>query len=364
MKIKLALLDFDKVYVQRFYDTINRAYSNKLEIHAFTNKNSFLNFSINNKIDILLINENIKLDFEHETKLIVIKLAEKATFETENTVYIYKYQRFSLIYREILNAYSKVFKAVVDNSNYFNDFHNSSNSTIISFMSQGLGSGTSTIASSLALSLAEKNKKTLFLDLQSFATINSIFNAEGKFSMSEIIYAVKSKKENIAIKLEAALKMDSSGVYFYDSCENPFELNELKSEELINMLHFFSKYGAYEFIIIDINYLMNDICRTLLKLSDRIFFVTEAKEENSIRLNKIIKSILICETKDNQKYMDKIGIICNKFIKNMASDIQNSNFEIVSYIPKYNNVSKRAIAKEISKTSILDSFIVSAKGDI
>lgn len=373
MKIKLALLDFDKSYVQRFYDAINKSYTNKLEIHAFTNENSLLDFLKDNKIDILLINENINLSIEHGNKFIVLKLVEKHAvdnefYSNENSSYlVYKYQRISLIYKEILNAYSKIYKIFNEKNHHFNDLHSNTiqefntlnNTTIISFMSQGLGSGTSAIASSLALRLAEKNKKTLFLDIQSFATINSIFSADGKFSMSEIIYAVKSKKENIAIKLEASLKMDSSGVFFYDPCENPFELNELKSDELIKLLHFFSEFGAYEYIIIDTNYLMNELSLSLLKHSDKIFFVTEAREENRIRLNKIIKSILITEIHNNQKYMDKISIICNKFINNMMNDGWNEEFEFVCYIPKYNDVNIKSIAREIAKTSILDALIIS-----
>lgn len=376
MKIKLALLDFDKSYVQRFYDAINKSYSNKLEIHAFTSENSLLNFLKDNKIDILLINENINLNIENDSKLIALKLAEKHAVNSEfcsnenslnSSCFIYKYQRISLIYKEILNSYSKAYRSFNEKNHYFNDFHSNTtqeftclnNTTIISFMSQGIGSGTSTIASSLALNLAGKNKKTLFLDLQSFATINSIFNAEGKFSMSEIIYAIKSKKENIAIRLEATLKMDSSGVFFYDPCRNPFELNELKSDELIKLLHFFSEFEAYEYIIIDINYLMNETCLSLLKHSDKIFFVTEAKEEHRIRLSKIIKSISISEIHNNQKYMDKIGIVYNKFISNTKNDGQNEEIEFVCYIPKYNDVNIKSIAREIAKTSILDILIVS-----
>lgn len=371
MKIKLALLDFDKVYVQRFFDTINKAYSNKLEIHAFTNENSLLDFLKDNKIDILLINEDINLSLENNNKLIILKLVEQNAivsefYSNENNLNIsnciYKYQRISLTYKEILNAYSKVYKAFNEKNYYSNDLQKKDmHTTIISFMSQGLGSGTSTIASSLALKLAEKNKKTLFLDLQSFSTINSIFNEEGKFSMSEIIYAIKSKKENMAIRLEAALKEDSSGVFFYDPCENPFELNELKSDELIKLLHFFSEFGAYDYIIIDINYLMNDLCLSLLKHSDKVLFVTEAREEHRLRLNKMIKSISISEIHDNQKYMDKVNIICNKFISNIENDEQNETLEFVCYIPKYNDVSTKSIAKEIAKTSILDTLIVSEK---
>ncbi len=377
MKIKLALLDFDKNFVQRFYNTINRAY-NKLEIHAFTKESSFINFLNDNTVDILLINESINLNIQQYAKLIVIKLLENNILQDDLSInnishhYIYKYQRISLIYKEILQVYSNVYKSFDENSNSlsdlstssFQEFNNLNNTTTISFMSQGLGSGTSTIASSLSLKLAESGKKTLLLDLQSFATINSIFSSEGNFDMSEIIYALKSNKDkdNIAVKLEAALKMDDTGLYFYDPCHNPFDTNELKSEELIKLLHLLSKYGEYEYIIIDINYSLNELCLSLLKDSDKVFFVTEAKEEHQIRLNKILKSISIKEMHDNQEYMNKVGIVCNKFINIPENDIHYEEFEFACYIPKYNDVNIKSIVKEIAKTSILDTLIPSKRG--
>ena len=186
MKIRAAILDRDKTYVSRFFDIFNKNYSNKIEIHAFTSEDSLYN----------------ELDY----KIIVLKLVEKNSIESQiNT--ILKYQKVSLIYKEILNAYSQVYKGLI-----LNDKNSSTN--IISFMSSGTGSGTSTLAYSLALNLARKGSKTLFLDLQSFASINSIFNAEGKFSMSEIIFAIKSNKADLATRLESAVKIDKSGVFF------------------------------------------------------------------------------------------------------------------------------------------------------
>ncbi len=44
MKIRAAILDGDKTYVSRFFDILNKNYSNKIEIHAFTSENSLINF--------------------------------------------------------------------------------------------------------------------------------------------------------------------------------------------------------------------------------------------------------------------------------------------------------------------------------
>jgi Mrp family chromosome partitioning ATPase len=369
MKIKLALLDLDKSYIQRFYDAINKYYSNRFEIHAFTNENSLLNFLKLNKMEILLIHESINLNIEHDSRLIIIKLVEKHTEEielsnslSESSLHnernsLYKYQRISLIYKEILNVYSKVYKTSTYNEKNSSLDNLNSKTTVISFMSTGMGSGTSTIASSLALKLAEKDKKTLFLDLQSFATINTIFNAEGKFSMSEIIYAIKSNKENIAARLESAVKMDSSGVFFYDSCENPLEISELKADELIKLLNFFREAGYYEYIVIDINYLINELCLCLLKHSDKVFFVTQNRDEHRTRLDKIIKSIRIRAIHNNENYMDKVNIIYNKFINNILDMNHNEEFEAICYIPKYSDTDIKSIAKEIARTSILDALM-------
>lgn len=353
MKIRAAILDGDKTYVSRFFDILNNNYSNKIEIHAFTSENSLINFLKSNKIEILLINEEIKLNIELDHKIIVLKLVEKNSIENQSNS-ILKYQKISLIYKEILNAYSQNYKGLMLNNKNFSTY-------IISFMSSGTGSGTSTLASALALNLARKGIKTLFLDLQSFATINSIFNAEGKFSMSEIIFAIKSNKIDIATRLESAIKIDKSGVFFYDPCKNPLERNEITADDLIKLLNALREFGDYEYIIIDIDFLVNETCLNLLKHSNRVFFVINTTEENQLKLSGIIKSIELISKKNNEIYTDKINFIYNKFINGKGRLYQNDDIKVSCYIPKFSEADIMSIVKEISETSMLDKLIL--KGD-
>ena len=350
MKIRTAILDGDKTYVGRFFDIFNKNYSNKIEIHAFTSEDSLLNFLKNSKIDVLLIHEGIELNTKLDNKVIVLKLVEKNSIENQLNS-ILKYQKISLIYKEILNAYSQVYKGLI-----FNDKNFSTN--IISFMSSGTGSGTSTLASAFALYLSKKGLKTLFLDLQSFATINSIFNAEGKFSMSEIIFAIKSNKADIATRLESAVKMDKSGVFFYDPCINPLERNEITAEDLTRLLDALKEFGDYEYIIIDIDYLVNETCLRLLKYSNRIFFVINTTEENQLKLSGIMKSIEIISNQNNEIYTDKINIIYNKFVNGKGVMYQNDGIRIACYVPKFSESDIISIVKEISATSMLDKLVL------
>ena len=349
MKIRAAILDRDKTYVSRFFDIFNKNYSNKIEIHAFTSEDSLYNFLKNSKIEVLLIHEDIELNTELDYKIIVLKLVEKNSIESQiNT--ILKYQKVSLIYKEILNAYSEIYKGLI-----LNDKNSSTN--IISFMSSGTGSGTSTLAYSLALNLARKGSKTLFLDLQSFASINSIFNAEGKFSMSEIIFAIKSNKADLATRLESAVKIDKSGVFFYDPCKNPLERNEITSDDLTKLLNALKEFGDYDYIIIDIDYLINETCLKLFKFSNKVYFVINTTEENQIKLSSIMKTIEQISRQEKESYTEKINFIYNKFIAGKGRLYPNEDIKVACYIPKFSESDIKSIVKEISETSMLDKLV-------
>ena len=329
MKIRVAMLDGDKTYVSRFFDCFNKYYFENIELYAFTNDDSLLEFLKCNKIDILLMHEDFCLNNNLEGNVIIIKLIEKISLENQSKT-ILKYQKISLIYKEILNEYSSVYKGQIKSTRT-----NSYNNTI-SFMSSGAGSGTSTIASAFAISLIKKNKKVLFIDMQSFPTINCVFEAEGKFTMSEIMYAIKSKKADLSLRIESALKVDNSGVNFYDPCKNPLERNEITAENLITLLEKLKEITNYDYIIIDIDFLLNETCLKLLNYSDSVVFVSNTTDENYLKLSSILKSIEILQLKNNENYIEKVNIIYNKYVNGRGMLIDKFDVNVILSSPFHN----------------------------
>lgn len=66
------------------------------------------------------------------------------------------------------------------------------------------------------------------------------------FDMSDIIFALKSKKANLAMKLESCVKQDGSGVYFYSQSKIALDMHELNSEDIMRLLSELKLYGEYD----------------------------------------------------------------------------------------------------------------------
>ena len=93
---------------------------------------------------------------------------------------------------------------------------------MIIFSSPSGGVGTSSMAAACAVHYAMQGKKVLYLNLEKFGSADVFFSGEGQFDMSDIIYTLKSKKTNLALKLESCVKQDISGVYFYSQSKRAF----------------------------------------------------------------------------------------------------------------------------------------------
>ena len=100
-------------------------------------------------------------------------------------------------------------------------------SKVITFSSPCGGTGTSSVAAACAVNFAKKGKKVLYFNLEPFGSSDNFFNAEGQFDMSDIIYALKSAKANLALKLESCVKQDSTGVYFFSATKVALDMQEL-----------------------------------------------------------------------------------------------------------------------------------------
>lgn len=96
-------------------------------------------------------------------------------------------------------------------------------------------------------------KEICYLDLQPLGDAEQYFSAGGNATFSDAIYALKSRKSNLIMKLESTLKTDSSGVDYFAPCKNAYDMRELKDEEIGRLLQAVAQLKEYEAIIVDVS---------------------------------------------------------------------------------------------------------------
>ena len=197
MKIKLAILDSDVNYLSRLTSAFESKYANKIEIRSFTDEEMAVSGISQNKVDVLLVSE--KFDF-NETK--IPKNCGFAYFVDSlnmdmlnNHKTICKFQKTDSIYKAILDIYSENFSGSTEIK-----IDDNADTKFFTFVSAAGGTGCSSVAVGCAKKLALSGKKTLYMSMDCFDDAAVFFGQSNDDGMSEVIYTLKSRKANIAIK--------------------------------------------------------------------------------------------------------------------------------------------------------------------
>ena len=109
MRIKLAILESDGVYLDRMVSVFNVKYGDKLEIYSFTDRNAALEALKTTKIDVFLADESFEAkggELPSDCGFgYLVEEAEIESFKGETA--ICKFQKAEVIYRRILGIFSE-----------------------------------------------------------------------------------------------------------------------------------------------------------------------------------------------------------------------------------------------------------------
>ena len=193
MKIKLAILEKDRSYLTRIVSAFGTKYSDKFEIYSFTDPEVALGTLNSAKIDVLLSSDAFEIDASKlPNRCAFAYLVDSMGIDLLNDQRaICKFQKADLIYKQILSIYSEKAASITGFKMTGDEVK------MIVFCSASGGAGSSTMAAACAAHFAAKNQKVLYLNLEKFGASDVFFSGQGQFDMSDIIFALKSKKTNL-----------------------------------------------------------------------------------------------------------------------------------------------------------------------
>lgn len=352
MKIKLALLDNDINYLNRIVSALNTKYPDKFEIYSFTIADSAINNLILKKIDVFIANVCFEIDIaDIPAECGFAYLSDNIGVDTINGQRaISKFQKVDLIYRQILSIYSE--KAT--NITGFAD--ENGNGKIIVFSSPYGGAGTSTIAAACAVHLAASNKKVLYLNLEKFGGADNYFSAEGQFDLSDVIFALKSKKSNLAVKMESCVKQEANGVYFYSQPKMALDMMELSYSDMIQLLNEIKISGEYEYILVDIDFSFGKEAMELYKLSRSWVWVSDGTSSGNMKTKRAYAALAVWDQNNNTRMCDRLLLVYNKYDKH-SSMIEEVGDRSVGIIPYSDILKTKQVIDKIAHLDIFNKII-------
>ena len=353
MKIKLAILEKDVNYLNRIVSVFSTKYADMFEIYSFTEPAVALLSLEDAKIDVLVANEVFEIDVTTLPKRCGFAyFVDSGDIDMKNDQRaICKFQKADLIYKQILSVYSE--KAGSISGLKLDD----ETTKICVFNSVSGGTGASTMAAAAAMYFSAKNKKTLYLNLERFGSSDSFFSGEGQFDMSDIIYALKSKKANLPLKLESCVKQDIKGVYFYSQSKIALDMLELGCDEIIRLISELKLTGSYDYIIVDMDFGIDNNSIKICKLAHSVVWVGDGSEISNNKIFRAYNAISTIEEKADSPLTNRICLMYNKFSNKTGKVLADIGVKNIGGAPRYEHASTSQVLEQLCIKDMFNKIV-------
>ncbi len=342
MRIRVAVCLKDIQYSNKISSYFTTHYGESVEVYSFSGLELLQKYLDTHVMDVLLADDSFdERSVSEWPDMLIMKLVQNidSSKKDDGVIFIGKYQKASLIYREILHYCSR--------KKEFNVKKGSNRTIFISFSSITGGAGATTIATAFALYLARQGRKVLFLNMEEFGDTSILLGKGGNYGFEEILLALKTTNRNLAMKLQSAVSKTEEEVYFYSSCENPVDFSQLTADETREFLSAVSSLD-YQYVVMDFKIDLSERCRELMNKADKMVLVADGTKKSKLGLERIARALGATDGIDRTRNSDKLVIFNNKVEKGKAIDISNNDIPNIGAVAFIDGMDPKEITWNIA----------------
>lgn len=241
----LAICDADKRFALKLMEVFCSRKNLGFIVHAFSDLEEFKQFAQENQLEILLITGRLmREEFQNYNIGKIVLLSDGEIYE-EFLDYetIYKYQSAQKILKEILYYYAEYARFGTGMFSGNKEFK------VYSVYSPIGRCGKSALAKVLAQKFG-KSKKTLLLDLQSFAAYEEQLGDEELWDLADIIYFLRQGKKTFLYKL-GSIVLSKDQYDYVLPMKTPADLRSVTLAEWTELMEKLATDSEYQVIILD-----------------------------------------------------------------------------------------------------------------
>lgn len=353
MKLGLAILDADSNYTQRITATLSLRYGDKLQIHGFTDPDSALNALAEERIHVFLADETFQIDTSRipQDCGFAYLVSGNGIDALNGQKAINKFQQVDAIYRAVLD----IFSDRAGNISFHND--KDGRSKLVVFSSPCGGTGTTSVAAAYAVRLAEQGQRVFYLNLECFNSSDALFEGEGQLGMDDVIYAIKSKKSNLTLKLESCARRDASGVYFFAPPRIALDLMELTDDELLELVDTLRDSGHYDVAVVDMDFSLKERALRVFRKASALVWVCDGSESANQKVHRAYETLKALEQRDDGAYSDNICVIYNKFSNKTGKIITDLQVRAPGGVPRLEHATPLQVRSHLATQQFLDEIL-------
>jgi len=319
----MAICDLEQSYAYRLMEYLNKKEGNPFIIKAFTTIDSLIEYTKNNKIEILLISSNAILE---NTKIIntehIIVLSEDK--EMANCLYekaIYKYQSSENIIKEIICYYAE---QTGQSNNLFSLKEKTKVLGVYSPVSRVLKTS---FALTIGQILAEENQ-VLYVNMEGYSGFSKLFDKIYDYDLADFMYYLLEKRENVIMKL-AGIVQTIEGLDYIPPVNSPLDLQCITAEEWKQLINLLCQSSKYQIIIFDIGENLASMIH-FLHICDKIYMPTGNDSSANAKIEQYETFI---QRIGEEKILDKTIKMSFDFMKGIEYGPEHLKYsELGSYV--------------------------------
>jgi len=356
MKIRVSIGTEDAVYAEKLVGYFNTHYYDRFSWNVYTTLDYLLRSFEPSKTDILLLGEELrgKIDSEFMESLgncLAVYLIDRLDDEIEEERYtIEKYHRAEKIYQDLLEIYSQ--KGTI---HYANVALIDSNTEIYAFIAPCGGIGTSTAALAAAKRFA-RTERVLYLNFENISGAGVVFGDQTAKGFEEIIFALKSRRKALDLKIESTVNRDRSGVFYFGDCDNALGLGELNDSDVRELLAAIQNSQKYDKVLIDAGNGLQEKDIAVLSLASRLVMVMDNSEVAEIKMRHYLETLQMIEEQKQMDICSKLLVFMNKIHRNIPLPEQYMRIPVKGGLPRMENGTYLGIIERLADIESLQNI--------
>lgn len=291
MRALLTIFDRNRVYCERLSEYLRNNLKLNFDICTFTEAQSFMEFSMQNEISLLIISDSAGELINEDTAGLwknVVLLSEHSGSEEESKGKAFEGQNILQISKflpaaEILN---KVLGFIYSRAEDFSGIGikgEKRGCCVIGFYTPISRSGQTTLAVRMGEKLSRKGKSIL-LSLESYSSIGSMFPDETADDISDLLYYLDCENDRFCIYLEK-IKKSRNGLDFVIPAKTSMQIKEVGFEKLKELILHLSNEAGYEYILLDLKDYPDGFF-DILSMCDMVYTINRNNSADHYRIGK------------------------------------------------------------------------------
>lgn len=148
------------------------------------------------------------------------------------------------------------------------------------------------VAPAMACLLSSKNRKTFYFSLEQAQTTPLFFHGAGSRGLNEMLYFVKSNRNNLFLRLESCMTRDAaSGVYFLSAPSGLLSPKTINDSDIFNLLSAMEREGDFDEVVLVTDLSIFDLIPGLMEKAHRVLSVALNTASSSLKMERFLQEL-------------------------------------------------------------------------